>query len=196
MKAIAFVVGLIVISSTAVSRAEGTVGVFFDTGATTNVGAPPLFTTNNEFYLIAQEIYGDELRGFELQISIDPAVLTFGVPTIPLGTPLGPGGTNPYEFIVGFGMCVPAVSPAVLVRYTYGIFQSPPPGDLEICIYGASPSSFDPPVPGYLMCDLSLEPFVLLPSPCPGQTPGCGVIFPTCTVSAETESWGSIKGRF
>ncbi len=179
-----------------VAVAESTVGVYFDTEAVSVFESPPMFTTTNEFYIVANDLVNDELKGMEIGILIDPTILTFGSPPI-----IPPGGwlsssDNPSEIVVGLWMgCSPAGNPAPLVQYTYGIF-SQGVSDLTICLRGVTPSSFPSGLPGYLTCDSELEPFTLAPPPSDDYPSACAVVYPTITVPTSVESWGSVKGRF
>ncbi len=191
--AVAIVLGSLAVHGTA--RCEGTIGVYFDTAGTVTLASPPLLTTDNEFYVVVNGVPEGELKGFEFDLLIDPNILVFGVPRIVVGPPL-PVFSGPYEFIVGLQRCSPAAGPTVLVEFTYGIFSTESISDLELCLFEASPSSFSPPVPGYLTCDGALEPFFTVPSACPGLAESCAVVYPTCAVATSSDSWGSVKGRF
>ncbi len=172
-----------------------TIGVFFDEGGNLPLGDPPLFTIDNQFYVVGSSIQDEQIAGFEFDLLIDPTILTFGTPTIRLpGTPINVGD-GPNEFIVGLGTCAPAAGPTVLVEYQYGVF-TPGAADLTICMIAATPSSFVPSVPGYLGCDSNLHPFGVQ-SFCNSYGDGCAVVYSSgCWVLVQQSSWGSVKARF
>jgi len=80
-----------------------------------------------------------------------------------------------------------------------GYFIPVTPQDVPVCIGAATPSTFQPAVPGYLQCDGSLVAFVLAQNPCLPYPAGCAMINSTnrgSVVPTETSSFGSVKAKF
>ncbi len=196
MKQIVLLLAVLAVPLLDDARAEGTIGVYFDPEATMTVATPPLFTTQEKMYFAVNGIPEGEILGFEFDSRIDPHILLFGFPGIPIGSPQCCTDIGPFEFIVSLSQCAPASGPTVLVEWNFGIFAPEHASDMEICLLEASPSSFSPPVPGYLTCDSELRTLSTVPSPCPEIPPGCAVLYPTCTVATESESWGTVRSRF
>ncbi len=172
--------------------------VSFDQLGTQTTGNPPVFTTTNNFFIVASNVDGGVgIAGFEFDLFIDPNILTFGVPVIvPPGSPINVGD-GPNELIVGLGNCAPSAGEIVLVQFTYGVF-TPGLENLLICLLPATPSSFAPAVPGFLTCDSGLIPFgVGAQSDTYGG--GCAVVYESAgepPVATIQDSFGSVKGRF
>ncbi len=107
------------------------------------------------------------------------------------------GDPSASNFIVGAGGCIADDAGAtVLVTLTLFAFAAVP-SDAAVCIGPASPSSFDPPGPGYLDC--SDQALVLSPAPNDaGNYPdGCLILNPSQDpVDGATSSFGQVKARF
>ncbi len=177
----------------------GDLGVSFDQAGTTTNAAPPVFTTTNLFYVVAEDANGGTgIAGFEFDLIVDPNILTFGVPVIlPAGSPINVGD-GPNELIVGLGNCAQSAGVTPLVQWTYGVF-APGLSDLLICIVAASPSSFAPAVPGYLGCDSSLNSAGARNNGGGSYPDGCGVVYasdPGNPIATSHDSFGAVKGRF
>jgi hypothetical protein len=166
------------------------------------------FVTDNHFWVVTWDIQND-LAGFEFQLTADPSVVVFSA-----GVPLDPGGdcslngTFPFEWICGLGRCLDGAGLIPLVQFTYGVFDTAADARL-ICQGPSTPSSFDPPVPGYLTCLWDFVPFTPHPSGGVAMPDGCGMLYAgsapptfeveTCSFEGlltEAESWGSVKSMF
>ena len=187
---------LIALPGTAFAQPEpGDIGITFDVQFRTAVASPPRFTTTNLFYAIGHDLAGG-FFGYELGVAIDPRIIIFG------SGPPDPGaeymGSTPGNWFVAFGRCVPGGGNVVLVAFRYGVFD-PVATDLTLCITPATPSSFDPPAPGYVQCVSDrLIPFGVANHGTDDYPDGCAVVFPTgeLPIVAEGSSWGALKAKF
>jgi hypothetical protein len=183
-------------------------------------GAPdedPIASFQNfSFYIVTEIDYADiglgnqngaaGLQAWEAAIDLGEAVgLTVLSRTMfPGGAgDLGNGNDN---WVVFLGSQVTALStPFVLVEYSGGFFGGEPPSDILVPIGSSSPSSFNPPVPGWNEgvalgeCTLNGNPIKCLrPYAFTGRmTINCVTqCLDVNNVSTETPSWGAIKANY
>jgi hypothetical protein len=197
LMSVAAVLCLLAMATAAFAQPEdGDIGVVFDLGFTQPTADPPRFTTNNLAYVLAYNLT-PEVCGYEFGLVINPLIIIFASVAEPPGNVnLGPAPTN---WIVGTGSNYPGTGIVKLVTLTYGTFDASAT-DMAICLTPSTPSSFNPPSPGWLECGTDLLfPFgIANHSDFYGD--GCGVLFPTAAqpdpVGADQSSWGSVKAQF
>lgn len=176
----------------------GDLGVYFDQdGAVCSTSVAP-FVTTHQFFALGVEL-GD-IAGYEFGLTIDPSLIIFSS-----ADATNPGnsinvGTPPSMWIVGIGTCLPGTPVATLVQFTYGYFTGGLT-DMTICLGPATPTSFDPPAPGYLDCIGQIFPSGV--ATFPGDYPaGCAVVNPTGTllceppVANDASTWGALKAAY
>lgn len=196
LTSLAAVLCLLAMTGAAFAQPEpGDMGVFFDPVGTETSACWPSFTQTNHFYVVAFDLSGD-LAGYEVGLTIDPTIIVFNSAMVAGAGPINVGSA-PDNWIVGTGSCVPGMGAILLLDFTAGYFVSPVQ-DLLICTGATTPSSFDPPLPGYLECDDTLTTFGVAESGAPAYPDGCGVICPTAEppVATDDTSWGSLKASY
>jgi hypothetical protein len=111
-------------------------------------------------------------------------------------------GTN-VNWIVGLGGEFDASALLRLVSYSFVFLGNPMP-EIQFCVGGTSPSSFDPPQPGYIQSGEVL-PFDLAYPNVPNDldikyAAGCAVANPDfpgqCAVGVEPTTFGAVKSSF
>ena len=175
----------------------GEIGLFADTAGTDST-IDLAFGQGTQVYVVALGV-SDGVKAYEFSVSglsaanvgqssyelAGPATLTFG------------GDPDASNFIVGAGGCIADDAGAtVLVTLTLFAYDAVP-SDAALCIGPASPSSFDPPGPGYANC--SDQALVLSPAPNDaGNYPdGCLILNPSQDpVDGASSSFGQVKARF
>ena len=174
---------------------DGDFGLTFDLGFSQPSADPPRFTQDNKLYVLGYNL-SPEVCGYEFGLVIDPNMIIFGSQAEPAATSinLGPAPTN---WIVGTGGNYTGTGNVLLVTLTWGTFNATAT-DMTVCMTPATPSSFVPPVPGWLECGTDL----LIPAGTGNSSvaygDGCAVAYPTLEppVGADTTSWGAVKSQF
>jgi hypothetical protein len=166
------------------------VGIFFNSAGTQNREFIPLFQTF-KLYVVAFD--PAEVGGVEMRIAPPPELLVLGVqlrgyPPICVTCPSLPDlyyGTS----------CLPGAPALELIEISAMMTTSA--DDVTVCTGPTTASSFDPPSPGYALCDgTTLIPLHPVANGGNGYPDGCAVINPTRAVATEAISWGSAKAKF
>lgn len=175
--------------------APGDIGIFFVEEPATGGDAREVALPFEPFdiFVVSFDVPGG-MEAYEFGITVPMGMLVSGGRLLPPGaTDFGAGDDN---WIVGTGgNCIGAVGSFALVRYAAALFLAPVGLDVPICLTPATPTSFSPPSPGYLVCESpgDLRPFT------PAYV-GCAELNdtdnPCCPVGTESESFGALKARF
>ena len=172
----------------------GDLGVFFDAAGTAmaRVGVAPFVPFN--MYVVSFEVPGG-MEAYEFSVTVPAGAIFTGSPSrlLPAGaTDFGVGDDN---FIVGTGgVCQVTAGAFALVVYQGMMFLAAPAGNSQVCMAGATPSSFPNGLPGYLVCNSpgNLRNFG-------AAYTGCAVINPTSgegPIPTDAQTWGSVKASF
>ena len=179
---------LMLAGTQALAQDPGDIGLFFDVGGMETTGTieadTPFF-----LYLVAFDAPGG-ISGYEGSLELAPNYLLFNAVFEPVSTSINVG--TDLNWAVGTGNCIPAVGPTLLV--TFQLFTTDPVAD-EIFTLG--PSSFDPPVIGYVDCNFLPYPFGFAVDG--GAYPDNSAVGnPTFVppVATEKENWGGVKALF
>ena len=174
------------------------VGVYFDPNGDVCTVDPLPFTFDLEFWVLAFDLDGG-IEAYEFGLDIDPRITVLSSSMVHAGNPINVGQA-PADWIVGIGACLDGSGVFPLVEYTWG-YVDPGATDMTICLRASSPSSFVPPLPGYLQCTGSLVTFGY--SSFPGDyPPGCSVAKPTGTLLCEppvttaATTWSALKTSY
>ncbi len=186
---------LMLAGTQALAQDPGDVGLFFDVGGTETTG-PVETSIPFHLYLVAFDVPGG-ISAYEGSLAIPPNIDLLGAVFYPTATSINVG-TNE-NWAVGTGECLPAVGPTLLVDFLLWDpdSNSDPGDDLIFTIGPSSPSSFDPPVIGYVTCNL--EPLTFGVAVDGGGYPdnsavGNATFLPP--VATEKENWGGVKALF
>ena len=173
---------------------EDRIGVYFDTGATiycidypAGGPQPAYLCLTNPSYLGAD---GEAVSGWECNLEITEGVFILEV-DISNGVNVG----TPPDFIVGLVTPLPWSPVIVLATAQIGVFTLNP---INFTLHPASPSSFDPPSPGYAAGD---DPGLLIPLgySAGGEVVCAGINDPECestVVPTEDATWGGVKSMY
>jgi hypothetical protein len=172
-------------------------GIFLDAAGTESFGVAEDYVLF-EFYVVGFA-FGGGVLGIEFSVQVPPTLAVMSR-TFP-GVDENLAGGSPTNVIASTGYCVDAGSTFVLASYSAmfwpeGAGRAP---DIELCLGPPSPSSFDPPAPGYLDCDITLVPLTLRQTGCGSYSNGCLILNPAdpCgTVPIEAHRFGELKARF
>lgn len=111
-------------------------------------------------------------------------------------------GSAPTNFIVGLSLIANGTPRYTLATYSMGYFLGPTAPELQMCLGPSTPSSFNPPAPGYSTADDVLLPLTMLETATTNYAEGCAIVNPVfpdeCVfgLSASELSFGEVKARF
>lgn len=169
----------------------GDLGVYFDPAGTLTSASVTAFVPFS-YYVIATAPPGGVLA-YEFKVEHDPRVtITETIVHPPEAFDVGfDADSSTTNFIVSTdGACLEG-SQIVLVEFEAQILA--PESDLTFCLQPATPSSFDPPSPGYLDCATSdIQTFGF-------AYEGCAVANPLdleAPVANEERSWSALKSSY
>lgn len=149
----------------------GQIGLFGDPGAQQPFVEFRFLQPFDVYVVVREPTYG--MRAWETSIEFPLAFTILGIELDhPNSINIGQSDGNLINFIVGLGGgCMGSPDPYPLARIT--LFNTERVTEAAfICMEPATPSSFDPPVPGYVDCREELAPLDL--AWIPGVPAGCG----------------------
>jgi hypothetical protein len=187
--------GLSVATSALAQPEDHDVGIFADAAGTMTSMTVAGLTTGNFFYVVGHSLDGG-VSGWELGVDVDPNwTMLAGIYDQPVSINHG----SIHNYIVDSQGCYIGEPTYTLVTYEFGYFGgAQAPNDALFCVIPSSPSSFDPPAPGYQQCDGSLVRFGVAQNGFPHYPNGCLVVNPLSEppVVAAGVSWSAVKASF
>lgn len=184
---------LVLLSVTSYAQMPNGVGIFLDAAGTQTTGLAFPFEPV-ELYVVAFDV--PEVGAVEMRID-PPSELTVtqltlhGTPPICIVCPVLPDLSYVVDCMAG--------GPTLRLITVTGMMLGGVTDDVVLCLEPTTISSFDPPTPGYALCDRStLVPFTLVVDGGDDYPDGCAVLNPTgeSPVGADAVSWGSVKATF
>jgi len=187
----AALLSLMLAGTQALAQDPGDIGLFFDVGGTQTTG-PVLASVPFHLYLVAFDVPGG-IAGYEGSLDFPANITLLSATFYPIGTAINVGTND--NWAVGTGDCLPAVGPTLLVDFFF--LDLDPVDDIIFTLGPAMPSSFDPPVFGYVDCNLEIHPFGVAVDG--GGYPANSAVGNATSlppVATEQENWGGVKALF
>ena len=149
---LALAVSLTARTATAQVPQSGGLGIYFTPipGGTWDAVITVLPFESFDIFVLSYSVPGG-MEAYEFGVQMPAGAIVSGGRLLPVGSnDFGAGDDN---WIVGTGgICQGADGWFTLVKYAATLFLAPVPNDTYVCLVGATPSSFQDGLPGYLVC--------------------------------------------